>query len=148
MITMNKKIVLALVLLLVSICAVSATNTIDVTTSDTFYFYSTDSLAADDGYYAAVVVDGIPYYLDDPEYNELCEYSTNFAEGLIYQFQDTSTVQDIQMGHVKVGSLVTPGSPVGDFELNVDKEFSFDYKIGQVGLNKNAHIITDLDLDD
>jgi len=48
---------------------------------------------------------------------------------------------------MKVGSLVTPGNPVGDFELNVDKEFSFDYEIGQVGLNKQAHIITDLDLD-
>ena len=37
---------------------------------------------------------------------------------------------------------------VGDFELNVDKEFSFDYKIGTVGLNKQAHIITKLHLDD
>lgn len=97
---------------------------------------------------AAVVVDGTPYYLDNPEYDELCEYSTNFAEGLIYQFKDTSSVQDIKMGHVKVGSLVTPGNPVGDFEKSVDKQFSFDYKIGQVGLNKNAHIITDLDLKD
>lgn len=52
--------------------------------------------------------------------------------GLIYQFQDTSSVQDIKMGHVKVGSLVTPGNPVGDFEKSVDKQFSFDYKIGQV----------------
>lgn len=148
MITMNKKIIFALILLLASICAVSASDSIDVTTSDTFYFYSTDSLAADDGYYAAVVIDGTPYYLDDPEYNELCEYSTTFAEGLIYQFQDTSTVQDIKMGHVKVGSLETPGNPVGDFELNVDKEFSFDYTTGQVGLNKNAHIVTSLYLDD
>ena len=94
------------------------------------------------------MVDGTPYYLDNPEYDELCEYSTNFAEGLIYQFQDTSSVQDIKMGHIKVGSLVTPGNPVGDFEKSVDKQFSFDYKIGQVGLNKNAHIITDLDLKD
>lgn len=148
MITMNKKIIFALILLLASICAVSASDSIDVTTSDTFYFYSTDSLAANDGYYAAVVIDGTPYYLDDPEYNELCEYSTTFAEGLIYQFQDTSTVQDIKMGHVKVGSLETPGNPVGDFELNVDKEFSFDYTTGQVGLNKNAHIVTSLYLDD
>jgi hypothetical protein len=132
---------------LVTIGVVSAVNTIDVTTADTFYFYSTDSLAADDGYYAAVVVDGTPYYLDDSEYGELCEYSTNFASGFIYQFQDTSTTQDIKMGHVKVASLVTPGTPVGDFELKVDKKFSFDYKIGQVGLNKNAHIITDLDLE-
>lgn len=147
---MDKKylIIIGLLVLITCISAVSASDSMDVTTSDTFYFYSTDSLAADDGYFAAVVVDGTPYYLDDYEYDELCEYSTNFAEGLIYQFQDTSTVQDIKMGHIKVGSLVTPGNPVGDFELNVDKEFSFDYKIGQVGLNKNAHIITDLDLDD
>lgn len=146
---MKKRELMILVVISVILSAgiVYASNSIDVTTDDTFYFYSTDSLAADDGYYAAVVVDGIPYYLDDPEYNELCEYSTNFAEGLIYQFQDTSTVQDIKMGHVKVGSLVTPGNPVGDFELNVDKEFSFNYKIGQVGLNKKAHVITDLDLD-
>ena len=121
----NKYLIgIGLLVLLIGIATVSATDSIDVTTSDTFYFYSTDSLAADDGYYAAVVVDGTPYYLDDHE------------------------SQDIKMGHVKVGSLVTPGTPVGDFEQPVDKEFSFDYKIGQVGLNKNAHIITNLDLDD
>ncbi len=141
-------IIFSLILILFSIGTLYASDSIDVTTEDTFYFYSTDSLAADDGYYAAVVVDGTPYYLDDTEYDKLCEYSTNFAEGLIYQFQDTSSTQDIKMGYVKVGSLVTPGNPVGDFERNVDKEFSFDYEIGQVGLNKNAHIITKLNLDD
>lgn len=139
---------ISVILVLLSVGIIFASSTIDVTTSDTFYFYSTDSLAANDGYFAAVSVDGTPYYLDDHEYDELCEYSTNFAEGMIYQFQDTSTVQDIKMGHVKVASLVTPGDPVGDFELNVDKEFSFDYKIGTVGLNKQAHIITKLHLDD
>ena len=76
----------------------------------------------------------------------MCEYSTSFAEGLIRQFQDTSTTQDIKVGGAHVASLVTPGNPVGDFEKSVDKKFSFDYKTGQVGLNKNAHIITDLDL--
>ena len=144
---MNKKFLIGLgFLVLLSLSVVTASDSIDVTTSDTFYFYSTDSLAADDGYYAAVVVDGTPYYLDDYEYDKLAEYSTTFAEGFIYQFQDTSTTQDIKVGHVKVGSLDTPGNPVGDFELNVDKEFSFDYTTGQVGLNKNAHIISDLDL--
>lgn len=147
---MKKGLILfiSVILVLLSVGIIFASSTIDVTTSDTFYFYSTDSLAANDGYFAAVSVDGTPYYLDDHEYDELCEYSTNFAEGMIYQFQDTSTVQDVKMGHVKVASLVTPGNPVGDFELNVDKEFSFDYKIGTVGLNKQAHIITNLHLDD
>ena len=145
---MNKKLIIGtmLIIFLTGISAVSASDSIHVTTDDTFYFYSTDSLAANDDYYAAVVVDGIPYYLGNSEYDELCEYSTSFAEGLIQQFQDTSTTQDIKMGHVKVGSLVTPGNPVGDFEQPVDKEFSFDYKIGKVGLNENAHIITNLDL--
>lgn len=130
-----------------SLGAIHASNTVDVTTDDTFYFYSTDSLAADDGYFAAVVVDGTPYYLDDHEYDELCEYSTSFAQGLIIQFQDTSSSQDIRIGYTKVATLVTPGNPVSDFEMPVDREFSFDYKIGQVGLNKNAHIITNLHLD-
>ena len=119
----------------------------DVTTSDTFYFYSTESLAADDGYYAAVSIDGVPYYLDDYEYDELCEYSTNFATGFLAQFQDTSSVQDVKMGGFSVATIETPGNPIGDFEMSVDREFSFDYKIGTVGLNKQAHIITDLDLD-
>lgn len=131
-----------------SLGAIHASNTVDVTTDDTFYFYSTDSLAADDGYFAAVVVDGTPYYLDDHEYDELCEYSTSFAQGLILQFRDTSSSQDIRIGYTKVATLVTPGNPVSDFEMPVDREFSFDYKIGQVGLNKNAHIITNLHLDD
>ena len=70
----NKYLIgIGLLVLLIGIATVSATDSIDVTTSDTFYFYSTDSLAADDGYYAAVVVDGTPYYLDDHEYDELCE---------------------------------------------------------------------------
>ena len=145
---MKKITFLVFIILLASICAVSASNTIDVTTSDTFYFYSTDSLAANDGYYAAVSVDGTPYYLDDASYDKLCKYSTNFAEGFIHQFRDTSTTQDIKMGSIRVASIETPGEPVGDFEVGVDKEFSFTYRIGQVGLNKQAHIITSLDLED
>lgn len=145
---MNKKVILLLIIFLASIGAVSASETIDVTTSDTFYFYSLDSLAADDGYFAAVVVDGVPYYLDDYEYDELCEYSTSFATGFLAQFQDTSSVQDVKMGHFRVATIETPGYSVGDFEQNVDKKFSFDYTEGTVGLNKHAHIITSLDLDD
>ena len=139
---------IALIFIIISASAIYAYENIDVTTSDTFYFYSTDSLAADDGYYAAVSVDGTPYYLDDHNYDKLCKYSNSFAQGCIYQFQDTSLTQDIKVGSIKVGSLNTPGYPVGDFEKSVDKEFSFKYKIGQVGLNKQAHIITSLDLDD
>ena len=146
---MKRIYVLCIALILTfSLGAIHASNTVDVTTDDTFYFYSTDSLAADDGYFAAVVVDGTPYYLDDHEYDELCEYSTSFAQGLILQFRDTSSSQDIRIGYTKVATLVTPGNPVSDFEMPVDREFSFDYKIGQVGLNKNAHIITNLHLDD
>ena len=145
---MNIKYLISIVLFvfLISLSAVSASDSIDVTTGDTFYFYSTESLAANDGYYAAVVVDGTPYYLNYDNYDKLCEYSTSFAEGLIRQFRDTSTTQDIKVGGAHVASLVTPGNPVGDFEKSVDKKFSFDYKTGQVGLNKNAHIITNLDL--
>ena len=141
-------LLISIILILFSVGLVSASNSIDVTKDDTFYFYSTDSLAANDGYYAAVSVDGIPYYLDDYEYDELCEYSTNFATGFLTQFQDTSTVQDVKMGHFSVATIETPGYSVGDFELKVDKKFSFDYTIGTVGLNKQAHIITNLDLDD
>ena len=139
-------ILISVVLILFSSGLAFATDTIDVTTDDTFYFYSVDSLAANDGYYAAVVIDGSPYYLDYNDYDKLCRYSTSFAEGFIYQFQDTSTTQDIKTGMIKVATIETPSSSVGDFEVNVDKEFSFNYKIGQVGLNKNAHIISDLDL--
>lgn len=146
---MKRKLILLIFVILAafSIGTIYASETIDVTTSDSFYFYSTDSLAANDGYYAAVSVDGTPYYLDNENYDKLCNYSNSFAQGLIYQFQDTTTKQDIKMGSVKVGTLETPHNPVGDFEKSVDKEFSFKYKIGQVGLNKNAHIITSLDLD-
>ena len=141
-------LLISIIFIIIGMGTLYASDSIDVTTSDTFYFYSTDSLAAEDGYYAAVVVDGTPYYLDNAEYDKLCEYSTNFAEGLIYQFKDTSSVQDIKMGHTKVGSLVTPGDSVGDFEQPVDKKFSFKYKTGKVGLNQEAHIITSLDLNE
>lgn len=137
-----------IILVILSVGTIYASDSIDVTTDDTFYFYSMDSLAADDGYFAAVVVDGTPYYLDDYEYDELCEYSTSFATGFLAQFQDTSTVQEVKMGHTRVATIETPGYSIGDFEQNVDKKFSFNYEIGQVGLNKNAYIITDLDLDD
>ena len=141
-------LLISIIFIIIGMGTLYASDSIDVTTSDTFYFYSTDSLAAQDGYYAAVVVDGTPYYLDNAEYDKLCEYSTNFAEGLIYQFKDTSSVQDIKMGHSKVGSLVTLGDSVGDFEQPVDKKFSFKYKTGKVGLNQEAHIITSLDLNE
>ena len=119
-----------------------------MTTGDTFYFYSTDSLAANDGYYAAVVVDGTPYYLDYNDYDKMCQYSTSFAAGFLKQFKDTSSSQKVKVGGMSVASIETPGKPVGDFEKSVDKKFSFDYTLGTVGLNKQAHIITSLDLDD
>ena len=140
---MKWKLLLALIVLFASISTVSA-GTMDVSTSDTFYFYPEHSPAASDGYYAAVVVDGTPYYLDDNEYDELCEYSVSFASGFIYQFQDTSTSQDIMMGHTRIATLKTQSEPLGDFEKPVDKEFSFSYTTGKVGFNNNAHIITNL----
>lgn len=147
---MNKKLVfsISVILVLFFMGSINASNTIDVTTADTFYFYSLDSLAANDGYYAAVSVDGSPYYLDENEYDELCKYSDSFAIGFINQFADTSSVQDVKMGSVTIATVETPGYTTGDHEMNVDKAFSFDYKIGQVGLNKQAHIITNLHLDD
>ena len=141
---MNYKILtLTTIIIIAGITAVSA-GTMEATTSDTFYFYPEHSPAASDGYYAAVVVDGIPYYLDDAEYDELCENSQSFASGFLYQFQDTSTSQDIMMGHTRIATLKTSSEPVGDFEKPVDKDFSFSYTTGKVGLNKNAHIITKL----
>ena len=37
---------------------------------------------------------------------------------------------------------------IGDSELFVDSAFCFDYKISKVGLNENAHIITNLNLEE
>ena len=115
---------------------------VDVTTSDTFYFYPIDCFIADEGYCASIEVDGDTYYLGESEYDKLCEYSGSFASGMICQYQDTSTTQKIKMGIV--GTIETPGDPVGDFELPVDKPFSFYYKIGKVGLDKKAKIVTTL----
>ena len=147
---MNMKylISIGLFVFLIALSAVSASDSIDVTTGDTFYFYSTDSLAASDGYYAAVVVDGTPYYLDYDNYDKLCEYSTSFAAGFLKQFKDTSSSQKVKVGGISVASIETPGNPVGDFEKSVDKKFSFDYTLSPVGLNKQAHVITSLDLND
>ena len=136
-----------MLVLVFGVNAISAADTVDVTTGDTFYFYSTDSLAANDGYYAAVVVDGTPYYLDYNDYDKMCQYSTSFAAGFLKQFKDTSSSQKVKVGGMSVASIETPGKPVGDFEKSVDKKFSFDYTLGKVGLNKQAHIITSLDLD-
>ena len=136
-------LLISIIFALISISAVSAGH-IDVTTSDTFYFYSLNSLAANDGYDAAVSVDGTPYYLNYNDYDKLSEFSTSFAKGFLNQYQDTSTVQDVKMGNLRVATIETPGYDIGDFEMPVDKEFGFDYKIGTVGMNKNAHIISKL----
>ena len=141
-----KRITVILISMLILVACVNAVSAghVDVTTSDTFYFYSLNSLAANDGYDAAVSVDGTPYYLNYNDYDKLAEFSTSFAKGFLNQYQDTSTVQDVKMGNLRVASIETPGYDIGDFEMPVDKEFSFDYKIGTVGLNKNAHIISKL----
>ena len=140
-------LLISMLVLVFGVNEISAADTVDVTTGDTFYFYSTDSLAANDGYYAAVVVDGTPYYLDYNDYDKMCQYSTSFAAGFLKQFKDTSSSQKVKVGGMSVASIETPGKPVGDFEKSVDKKFSFDYTLGKVGLNKQAHIITSLDLD-
>ena len=136
-------ILISILILFACVNAVSAGH-VDVTTSDTFYFYSLNSLAANYGYDAAVSVDGTPYYLNYNDYDKLAEFSTSFAIGFLNQYQETSTVQDVKMGNLRVANIEIPGYDIGDIEMPVDKDFGFDYKIGTVGLNKNAHIITNL----
>ena len=71
-------LLISIIFIIIGMGTLYASDSIDVTTSDTFYFYSTDSLAAEDGYYAAVVVDGTPYYLDNFFYMDVvivyCKY--------------------------------------------------------------------------
>ena len=77
--------------------------------------------------------------------------SNTFAIGYNQQLQFAeSAVQliELQGRAYETGTIITPPSGGNFFELNVDKNFSFDYKSGTVGLNKDAYIITKLYLDD
>lgn len=115
---------LLLVITLLSLTVVVASETIEATTNDTYYFYAHDSLASQDGYAAAIFKDGTVYYLDSNNCNKLSEYSTVFKEGI--DKQPTSTK---------------------DAESNLDKNVKFTFKEGKVGMNEHAKIIDTLTLD-
>ena len=85
---MMKKIIMLLSLLIIGatlIGIVTASDTIEATTSDTFYFYSLNGPASESGYDAAIVINGTPYYLGYNEYDKLCEESPAFARGFMTQ---------------------------------------------------------------
>ncbi len=129
----------------------SGTKHMEATTSDKFFFFPLDDLASKSMYYASVLIDGEEYYLGPSQYEELCLYSNTFAIGYNQQLQFAeSTIQliELQGRAYETGTIITPPSGGDFFELNVDKNFSFDYKSGTVGLNKDAYIITKLYLDD
>lgn len=145
---MMKKIIMLLSLLIIGatlIGIVTASDTIEATTSDTFYFYSLNGPASESGYDAAIIINGTPYYLGYNEYDKLCEESPAFAKGFMTQYQDTSQKADIRNNlGVKYGEISTKNTGNGDFELSVDKPIKFTYHTGKVGMNKEAHIIDSL----
>ena len=123
----NKKILTILLLLIaiLSIGFVVASETIEATTGDTYYFYTPESLASTDGYDAAIVVDGDVYYLDSSDCDKLSDYSPVFKDAMSKQ---PTASQDI--------------------EVSIDKPLTFTYTNGTVGLNKEAHIVDTLTLDE
>lgn len=151
---MNKKIFyISGILLVLLICVVlissnvSATSKLTASTSDTFYFYDLNSPASQDGYDAAIVIDGKPYYLDAKCYDKLCEESSSFARGFLNQYRDTSSKQEIYNNlNMKMGEIRSPGESSGDFELPIDKTIEFEYKTGKVGMNNEANIITNINV--
>ena len=93
---------------------------VTVTLNDSFMFYAKNSPASSSGYDAAVVVNGTPYYIAVENFI-LEGYSPAYNGGLKKR----------------------EDSPV-DFELKVDKPFSFTFEKKKVGANKDAHVITKL----
>ena len=123
----------------------------DVTTSDKFFFFPLNTPAAKSMFYASVIIDDDEYYIGPTDYDELCLYSYTFAIGSNHQVESVqSTVQQVELrGRAyESGTIQTLPSEGDYFYMDVDKDFSFDYKKGTVGLNKDANVITKLYLDD
>ena len=144
-----KKTVLLISIFMIALSAGTAfaTNQVDITTGDSYYyFHSTNSSEADDGYYASIVVDGVSYYLNETLYNELCRHSDAFATGFMEQFLNGTSVDDAKNLNATPSDLKNKTMAVDDFKKQIDEEFSFHYKTGKVGTNENSNIITKLNL--
>lgn len=119
----------------------------------TFYFYSIGSLASDDGYEYAVVVDGTPYYLSDSLATKL--HDSNISKSFS-KFYDLEIMYDYSDSPISYAGFVgaypfvvfkmddSSTQHLGDSEFECDADFSFEYKVGEVGVNNEAHIITKL----
>ena len=119
----------------------------------TFYFYSIGSLPSNDGYEYAIVVDGTPYYLSDSLATKL--HDSNMSKSFS-KFYDLEILYDYSDSPISYAGFVgaypfvvfnmddSSTDHIGDTEFECDADFSFEYKIGEVGLNNEAHIITKL----
>ena len=122
---MNKKLFIILVslFLVFSISSVNASEKITASPGDIFAVYGPDTPAGQ-SYSYAIEVDSTVYYFDDSIASKLASYSPKFAE---------------------VFSQVNNNQIAGTSEFNNDKSFEFEYISGQqVGMNKDAHVITEI----
>ena len=113
----NKKIIISTLLIaLLTLTVVVATESLTASEKDSFYFYSDNSPASQSGYHAAIVIDGTPYYLNKEQCKEIADHSTTFKE-----------------------KLNEPHNT--DSEIKIDNHLQFTWKTGKVGLNNEAHIV-------
>lgn len=135
-----KKILLFTVILMIAISSLSAVSagwfdfgddskndnkTVNATTKDTFIFYSKPVSSQNSSIWAAVLINGTPYYIDngDDAFDKLDNNSASFKDAWIQSFASQSS---------------------SDLKVPVDKEFTFKCMPAKIGTNDSAYLITDV----
>lgn len=149
----KKRYISLMVLIFIVFSTISAVSaaTIEVEEDDSFYYYSENTPASQTGYSYAILIDGTPYYLTSAAESELCDFNTNFKSffqqetSLNYgdSFKPDYTVSfGAYTGKVYEGTSYQSKDVVKDTEFENGEYFTIEYKIGKVGLNENANIVT------
>lgn len=135
------------VLLLLSISSVHASERISATPDNRFAYYGLDTPAGQTHSFA-IEVDGNVYYIKDSVANKLAYYSIYFRSVYDYdleKYSDKFRPDALSFGTNGYNFYYNLNEPADDemFTFPNDKSFDFEYVGGQrVGYNANAKVIT------
>lgn len=122
---------------------------LSATTDYNFTYFGSENPAPKDGYDFAIQTDDGVFYIDNSLASKLSEYSSNF--GIIYnaalteEYENNKPEYEGSVGYIypiKVYNTNNEGTGAVTFDFPNDKNFTFEYKIGTVGANDQAKIMT------
>ena len=119
-----------------------------------FHFYSITSIPNNEGYAYAVIVNGTEYFLSDSLAEKLNasgmiqSFSSFYDLERLYNYGGISALNGISYANFTynhpfvIQMNLSETKRIGDANFECDSDFSFEYRIGEIGSWDNERIIT------